>query len=68
MNAASKTAFSRRPTDRPVADDVRAGLLKDPGFGKVFTDHMVTIRWSKDRDWHDAEVRARAPITCPIFT
>src|SRR6201987_1913618 len=63
MNAASKTAFSRRPTDRPVADDVRAGLLKDPGFGKVFTDHMVTIRWTLDRGWHDAEGRARAPVT-----
>jgi branched-chain amino acid aminotransferase len=65
MNAHSKTAFtfSRRPTDRPVAADVRAGLLKDPGFGKVFTDHMVTIRWTKDRGWHDAEVTARAPVT-----
>jgi branched-chain amino acid aminotransferase len=36
--------------------------LKDPGFGKVFTDHMVTIRWTRDRGWHDAEVRAPAPI------
>jgi branched-chain amino acid aminotransferase len=63
MNAHSKTGFSCRPTDRPVAADVRAGLLKDPGFGKVFTDHMVTIRWTQDRGWHDAQVRARAPIT-----
>ena len=63
MNAHSKTAFSRRPTDQPVAADVRAGLLKDPGFGKVFTDHMVTIRWTQDRGWHDAKVCARAPIT-----
>jgi branched-chain amino acid aminotransferase len=49
--------------DRPVAADVRPGLLKDPGFGKVFTDHMVTILWTQDRGWHDAQVRARAPIT-----
>ena len=63
MNAHLKTVFSRHPTDRPVAAGVRADLLKDPGFGKVFTDHMVTIRWTQDRGWHDAEVRARAPIT-----
>jgi branched-chain amino acid aminotransferase len=63
MNARSKIAFSRRPTDRPVAAHVRADLLKDPGFGKVFTDHMVTIRWTKDRGWHDGEVHARTPIT-----
>jgi len=63
MNVNSTTSFSRRPTDRPLAADARAGLLKDPGFGKVFTDHMVTIRWTESRGWHDAEVGARAPIT-----
>src|SRR6201997_2801884 len=63
MNEHSRIDFSRRPIDRPVAAEVRAGLLQDPGFGRVFTDHMVTISWTKDRGWHDAEVRARSPIT-----
>jgi branched-chain amino acid aminotransferase len=62
MNAHSPTAFTRRPTDRPTADDARAALLKDPGFGKVFTDHMATIRWTIDKGWHDAQVSARAPV------
>jgi branched-chain amino acid aminotransferase len=38
-------------------------MLKDPGFGRVFTDHMVTIRWTKDHGWHDAQVRAREAIS-----
>ncbi len=63
MNAHSKPVFSRRPSDRPAAADVREGLLKDPGFGKVFTDHMVTIRWTQDKGWHDAQVRARENIS-----
>jgi branched-chain amino acid aminotransferase len=66
MNAHQKfetIAFSRKPTSKPVAADARAELLKDPGFGRVFTDHMVTIRWTKDRGWHDAQVGAREPIT-----
>jgi len=66
MNAHQKfetLAFSRKPTSEPVAADARAELLKDPGFGRVFTDHMVTIRWTKDRGWHDAQVGAREPIT-----
>ena len=63
MDAVIETTFSRHPTDRPVPADVRARLLQDPGFGKVFTDHMVTIRWTQDRGWHDAGVRPRAPIT-----
>ena len=63
MNAHQKIAFSCSPTTKPVAADARAGLLKDPGFGRVFTDHMVTIRWTQDRGWHDARVRAREPIS-----
>ena len=26
------------------------------GFGKVFTDHMFQVSWSKDQGWHDAEI------------
>ena len=66
MNAHQKIetiAFSRSPTSKPVGADARTALLKDPGFGRVFTDHMVTIRWTQDRGWHDAQVRAREPIS-----
>ena len=62
MSAAQKLKFSIRPNPSPVAADVRAGLLKDPGFGRVFSDHMVTIRWTKDGGWQDAQLRAREPI------
>jgi branched-chain amino acid aminotransferase len=61
--AAPNLAFSRSPTAKPVGADARANLLKDPGFGRVFTDHMVTIRWTQDRGWHDAALRAREPIS-----
>src|SRR6476660_9007311 len=63
MNAHQKIMFTLSPTSKPVAADVRAELLKDPGFGRVFTDHMVTIRWTKDRGWHDAQVRTREAIS-----
>ncbi len=63
MSPQSELTFSRRPNGNPVAAEKRAAILKDPGFGRVFTDHMVTVRWSSDRGWHDAEVRAREPFT-----
>jgi branched-chain amino acid aminotransferase len=63
MHAQPKIAFSLTPTRKPVGADARADLLKDPGFGRVFSDHMVTIRWTQDRGWHDAQVRAREPIS-----
>lgn len=41
----------------------RARRLADPGFGRVFTDHMVTIRYSETLGWHDAKVGARGPLS-----
>ena len=41
----------------------RAAILAAPGFGKHFTDHMVTVTWTPEGGWHDARVRAFGPIT-----
>jgi branched-chain amino acid aminotransferase len=46
----------------PTPPDRRAALMANPGFGKVFTDHMVTIRYSEAEGWHDARVEPRGPI------
>lgn len=40
----------------------RSAALADPGFGRVFTDHMVTIEWSRDAGWHNASVKPRRPF------
>ncbi|MBO1902046.1 branched-chain amino acid aminotransferase [Leucobacter weissii] len=49
------------PADRlPEAE--REAILADPGFGKRFTDHMVSIVWTHDRGWHDAELVPYGPI------
>lgn len=55
--------FEKVPHPAPTQADVRAARMENPGFGKVFSDHMVTIRWSADKGWHDAEVRAREPFS-----
>ena len=62
MGSAEGLHFETEPLDAPVADAERAALIADPGFGKVFTDHMVTIRYSTDHGWHDARVHARRPL------
>ena len=54
--------FARQPHPNPVAPDRRAALLADPGFGRVFSDHMVTIRYTEGQGWHDARLEPRAPI------
>jgi branched-chain amino acid aminotransferase len=57
-----KLDFEIRPNPQTVAAAERDALMVDPGFGRVFTDHMVTIRYSERKGWYDARVEARAPI------
>ena len=36
--------------------------LTDLGFGRVFTDHMVTSRWTPGEGWGPVEVQKRTPL------
>src|SRR5499426_4764691 len=60
--AAGTFEFEIRPAERPVSAAERAILLTNPGFGRVFSDHMVTIRYADGKGWYDAQVEPRAPI------
>jgi len=62
MSKTPSLKFVHHPHPAPLAADKRAELLKNPGFGRVFSDHMVTIRYSESQGWHDARVEPRAPI------
>src|SRR5687767_5925410 len=62
MSGGDKLDFEIRPNPQPVSAAERAALLANPGFGRVFTDHMVTIRYADGKGWYDARVEARAPI------
>ncbi|MBI2735693.1 MAG: branched-chain amino acid aminotransferase [Rhodospirillales bacterium] len=58
----TKLQFVHHPHPSPVSADKRAELLKNPGFGRVFSDHMVTIRYHESKGWYDARIEPRAPI------
>ena len=58
----STLTFTVRPAVHRATPEARAKLLADPGFGRVFTEHMVRISWSRERGWHDAELVAYAPL------
>jgi branched-chain amino acid aminotransferase len=55
--------FEIRASTAAVPAAERAQLLAAPGFGKVFTDHMATIRWTEADGWHDARIEPYGPIT-----
>lgn len=54
--------FVVTPHASPVAAETRRSSIADPGFGRLFTDHMVTLRWTANAGWHDGQVTARAPF------
>ena len=68
MADAPMTDFAHLPHPAPVPSETRDQALADPGFGSLFTDHMVTIAFDADRvergedGWHDAKLCPREPI------
>jgi branched-chain amino acid aminotransferase len=56
------TDFEIRPSGHPVPAAEREAILRSPGFGQVFTEHMVTLRWSAEAGWHDGRLEPYGPF------
>jgi branched-chain amino acid aminotransferase len=52
-----------KPTGTPLSAAERESRLADPGFGRFFTDHMVTVAWDAGQGWHDAQLVPYAPLS-----
>ncbi|APE28285.1 branched-chain amino acid aminotransferase [Aurantiacibacter gangjinensis] len=50
------------PHPAPVPGATRDQAIADPGFGTVFTDHMVSIDYDEGKGWHSATLGPRQPI------
>ena len=62
MNDVAALEFTRQHA-QPIPAERREELLATPGFGDVFSDHMVTVRWSAEAGWHDAQVGPLAAMS-----
>jgi branched-chain amino acid aminotransferase len=62
MSAETTPTFQFEQHPAPITVGDRAKLLENPGFGRVFTDHMVTIRYEEGAGWHDAKIHPRVPL------
>lgn len=58
----ASTIFAFEPHAQAVPAAERAARIANPGFGKMFTDHMAIARYHEGVGWHDAKITARAPI------
>ncbi|MFB6815515.1 branched-chain amino acid aminotransferase [Streptomyces sp. NPDC056347] len=52
-----------KPSSNPLSDAEREASMVNPGFGRRFTDHMVTIRWTEGRGWHDGRLVPYGPLS-----
>ncbi len=52
--------FEIQPAPNPTPEKERAAKLANPGFGRVFTDHMAVVRYGQTKGWHEARVESRA--------
>ena len=52
--------FEIHPATNPTPEKERTARLMDPGFGRIFTDHMAVVRYRQAKGWHDARVESRA--------
>jgi branched-chain amino acid aminotransferase len=52
--------FEIQPASNPTPEKDRVAKLVDPGFGRVFTDHMAVVRYNQTKGgWHGARIEAR---------
>jgi branched-chain amino acid aminotransferase len=59
---ATEIDFEIHPSQARVPAAERERMLAAPGFGQVFTDHMITLRWSAERGWHDGKLEPYGPF------
>src|SRR5579863_4191290 len=59
-NEAMSLQFEIRSTANPTAEKERAARLENPGFGRIFTDHMALVRYDQAKGWHSARIESRS--------
>ena len=62
MTAQSTLAFRSLKSTQPTPQAEREAIVANPGFGKYFTDHMVSIDWTLEKGWHDAALKPYGPL------
>ncbi|QFQ02111.1 Branched-chain-amino-acid aminotransferase [Corynebacterium urogenitale] len=59
---AAPEAFTITRSENPTSSERIKEILRNPGFGSYFTDHMVLIDWDEANGWHNARVEPYAPF------
>jgi branched-chain amino acid aminotransferase len=58
----STLSYRIEKNPNPASAERVAEVHANPGFGKFFTDHMLSITWNASDGWHDARIEPYGPI------
>jgi branched-chain amino acid aminotransferase len=59
---APQTRFDIQPAKNPLRPEERARRMQNPGFGKVFTEHMVVIPYDAETGWGRGILKPYGPL------
>ena len=62
MSTTRETVFQITPKTDAVSPEERAALLANPGFGRVFSDHMAVVTYTEGKGWHTPQILPRQPL------
>jgi branched-chain amino acid aminotransferase len=62
MTLAVLSHLDLRPAEHRVSDSERQARSANPGFGKVFSEHMVTIRHTQEGGWERGLLQPYGPL------
>ncbi|WP_242583945.1 branched-chain amino acid aminotransferase [Streptomyces sp. MST-110588] len=51
-----------KPVAHPLTPQQRAERTASPTFGTAFTEHMVSVKWTAEQGWHEAELQPYGPL------
>jgi len=60
--SAPTATFDIQLAKEPVPPDERAKRMQNPGFGKVFTEHMVVIPYNEETGWGRGALKPYGPL------
>ncbi len=62
MSTAIMTNLELQPKSQVMSDAERAERMQNPGFGRVFTEHMVVIPYKDGEGWGRGVLKAYGPL------
>ncbi|HJU84082.1 MAG TPA: branched-chain amino acid aminotransferase, partial [Holophagaceae bacterium] len=62
MSLATMTSIELQPKSQVMSDAERAERMKNPGFGRVFTEHMVVIPYKEGEGWGRGTLKPYGPL------